>query len=178
MQRNWIWAMALVSLMAACVKPETEDSNSAVRSRHGAWSVLCSDVHANCIAYLPVEDMRGKQIASISGFLFPETEKAAVAGFTIVVPARMIAPGRPDLNVNKTAGLVMSVDHRVARRFSIENCEPDYCVVKVGVKRGFLRALETGKTAKLTLVYSGSEERTEVFRLPLSGLAEAIKAAG
>lgn len=178
MQRNWIWAMALVSLTAACVKPGSEDSDYAVRSRHGAWSVLCSDVQANCVANLPVEDMAGKQILSISGFLLPQNEKAVVAGFNIVIPARMIVRGRPDLPVSKAAGLVMSVDHRVARRYSIENCEPDFCVVRAGVKRGFLRALETGKTARLKLVYSGSEERTEEFQIPLPGLAEAIKAAG
>ncbi|WP_171052726.1 invasion associated locus B family protein [Ruegeria sediminis] len=178
MRKKWIWVMALVSLSAACVKRGSEDSDHMVRSHHGAWSVLCSDAHANCIANLPVEDMTGKQILSISGYLLPENEKAVAAGFNILIPARMSAPGRPDLTVNKAAGLLMSVDHRVTRRYSIENCKPDYCVVNVGVKRRLLRALETGKTARLTLVYSGSEERTEEFQVPLPGLAEALNAAG
>jgi invasion protein IalB len=177
-RKNWIWAMALVSLTAACVKPGSEDSGYTVRSRHDAWSVLCRDVQANCVAGLDVEDMNGTRILTISGFLLPENDKAAVAGFNIMVPARMIAPGRRDLRVSKAAGLVMSVDHRVARRYPIEDCERDFCKVGVGVERGVLRALETGKTARLTLVYSGPEERTEVFQIPLSGLAEAIRAAG
>jgi len=178
MRRKRILVTALVSLTAACVKPGSEVSDYAVRSHHGAWSVLCSDTQANCVANLPVEDMAGRLILSINGRLLPENERAAAAGFIILLPARMIAPGRPDLIVNKAAGLTISVDHRVARRYSIENCKPDYCVVNAGAMREFLHALETGKTARLTLVYSGPEERTEEYQIPLSGLAEAMKAAG
>ena len=178
MQKSWICALALIALLAACVKPESSDSDYAVQSRYGAWSVLCSEAQANCIAYLPVEDMAGKPILHISGEFLPKNKQAALAGFIIQIPARMIARGRPDLTVNKAAGLVISVDHRLARRYSIEDCKPDYCVVKAGVPREFLRALERGKTAKLTLVFSGWQERTEEFSVPLNGLAEAMKAAG
>lgn len=177
MRRKWIWAMALVSLTAACVKPGSEDSDYAVQSRHGAWSVMCSEAQANCVAHLAVEEMTGEQVVQISGQLLPENEEAA-AGIEFVIPARMTAQGRPNLTVNKAAGLVITVDHRLARQYPIAICEPDYCVVRARVTRGFLRALETGRTARLTLVYSGSEEKTEVLQVPLSGLAEAMKAAG
>jgi invasion protein IalB len=168
--------MALVSLTVACVKPVQEENDLNVQSRHGAWSVICGEAQTNCLAYLPVEDESGAKVLHISADLLPSHPQAA-AGFMINIPARLLARGRPDLPINKAAGLVLSVDQKSAQRFPIKDCTPAYCTVNAGVTRGFLRVLETGKTAKVSLLFSGRERRTEHFFIPLSGLSEALKAA-
>jgi len=133
-----------------------------VRGASGDWEFRCLKAEEGavdpCQIYQLLKDDQGTDVAEISIFPLPGSQRAA-AGATIVVP----------LETQLTEQLTISVDGRSPRVYAFTFCNTAGCVARVGFTRDEINAFKNGRAATLRMVPAAAPDQEVLLEVSLIG---------
>lgn len=133
-----------------------------VRGESGDWLFRCLKSPEGqvdpCQLYQLLKDGDGNDVAEISMFPLPDSERAA-AGATIVAPLETLL----------TQQITLSVDGSEGRRYPFTFCNTAGCVARVGFTADEVAQFKRGNAATLRMVPAAAPDQEVVLTVSLSG---------
>lgn len=133
-----------------------------IRGESGDWLYRCLKSPEGevdpCQLYQLLKDDEGNDVAEISMFPLPDSERAA-AGATIVAPLETLL----------TQQITLSVDGSEPRRYPFTFCNTAGCVARVGFTDEEVAQFKRGSSATLRMVPAAAPDQEVVLTVSLSG---------
>jgi invasion protein IalB len=157
--------VALALFAAVGRTTAAEDSQGAIRDKHGDWVTRCETppgaAHEQCAIVLSVVDQDRPNLILVVIVLNTADRKVRLM--------RVIAP----LGVLLPPGVSLRVDEADAGRLSFLQCLPNGCVAQLALDDALLDKLKKGKTATLGIFQT--PEQGVGMQTPLAGFKEAYE---
>lgn len=142
-----------------------------VRGESGDWLFRCLKSPEGeidpCQLYQLLKDDDGNDVAEISMFPLPDSERAA-AGATIVAPLETLL----------TQQITLSIDGGEPRRYPFTFCNTAGCVARVGFTVDEVALFKRGNSATLRMVPAAAPDQEVVLSVSLSGFTAGYDGLG